>query len=134
VFAPVALAMDSKDGKNRSILVVEDDPELLDGLAELLESEGYRVRRARHGLEALGHLRAGPLPAVILLDLMMPIMNGWQFRHEQRMDSEISKIPIVVISARTDLSAHAQWLEADGYLEKPVRPDILLATVARLCG
>ena len=88
-----------------SILVVEDDPELLEGLSELLESEGHQVRRARHGLEALGFLRAGQRPNLILLDLMMPIMNGWQFRQEQRMDSELAKIPIVVISGKNDLPA-----------------------------
>ncbi len=115
-----------------SILVVEDDPDLLEGLSELLESEGHSVRRARHGLEALGFLRAGQRPCLILLDLMMPIMNGWQFRHEQRMDSELSKIPVVVISAKTDLSAHAHWLEADAYVQKPVRPEILLQTVQQL--
>ena len=115
------------------ILVVEDDPELLAGLASLLEAEGYRVRCARHGLEALGILRVGPLPRVILLDLMMPIMNGWQFRHEQRMDSELSKIPVIVISARTDVPAHAQWLEADGYLVKPIQPGTLLNAIEPFC-
>jgi len=117
-----------------SILVIEDDPQLLEGLSEILESEGHHVRRARHGLEALGFLRAGQRPRLILLDLMMPIMNGWQFRHEQRMDSEISRIPIVVISGKNDLPAHAQWLEADAYVQKPVRPETLLETVGRLLG
>src|SRR5262249_19553419 len=111
----------------------EDDPELLEGLADLLEAEGYRVRRARHGLEALGILRAGPLPRLILLDLMMPIMNGWQFRHEQRMDSELSKIPLIVLSARSEISAHAEWLEADDYLVKPIQPTVLLQAVDRFC-
>lgn len=115
-----------------SILVVEDDPELLEGLSELLESEGHQVRRARHGLEALGFLRAGQRPHLILLDLMMPIMNGWQFRQEQRMDSELAKIPIVVISGKNDLPAHAQWLEADAYVQKPVRPETLLAAVEKI--
>src|ERR1700737_2123478 len=115
-----------------SILVVEDDPELLEGLSELLESEGHQVRRARHGLEALGFLRAGQRPHLILLDLMMPIMNGWQFRQEQRMDSELAKIPIVVISGKNDLPAHAQWLEADAYLPKAVRTETLLAAVEKL--
>ena len=59
-----------------SVLVVEDDPELLHSLSEVLQSEGYGVARARHGLEALGRLRGGTRPSVILLDLMMPIMNG----------------------------------------------------------
>jgi CheY-like chemotaxis protein len=115
------------------VLIVEDDPELLEGLADLLEAEGYRVRRARHGLEALGILRAGPLPRLILLDLLMPIMNGWQFRYQQRLDSELARIPLIVLSGRDEKSAHAEWLEADDYLVKPVQPEVLLEAVGRLC-
>jgi CheY-like chemotaxis protein len=115
------------------ILVVEDDLDLLEGLAELLEAEGYRVRRARHGLEALGFLRAGPIPRMILLDLMMPIMNGWQFRYEQRQDSDLAKIPVVVVSAKSDSQQHAAWLEADGYLSKPIDLGILFDMLSRYC-
>lgn len=116
------------------VLVVEDDPELLEALSGALESEGYGVGRARHGLDALGQLRAGKRPCLILLDLMMPIMNGWQFRHEQRQDSELSKIPVVVVSAKTDSAQHAAWLEADAYIEKPISLQTLLETVHRYCG
>jgi CheY-like chemotaxis protein len=118
---------------NPSVLVVEDDPELLRALCETLEGEGYGVGRARHGLEALGQLRGGQRPCVILLDLMMPIMNGWQFRHEQRQDSELSKIPVVVVSAKTDSAQHAAWLEADAYITKPISYDSLIETVQRYC-
>jgi CheY-like chemotaxis protein len=115
------------------VLVVEDDPDLLEAVSGALEMEGYGVDRARHGLDALGQLRAGKRPCVILLDLMMPIMNGWQFRHEQRQDSELSKIPVVVISAVTDSAQHAAWLEADDYIQKPVSLATLLETVQRFC-
>lgn len=115
------------------ILVVEDDPDLLEAISGALESEGFGVGRARHGLEALGHLRAGHRPQVILLDLMMPIMNGWQFRHEQRQDSELAKIPVVVVSAKTDSAQHAAWLEADAYVSKPLSLATLLETVNRFC-
>ena len=114
-----------------SVLVVEDDPELLHSLSEVLQSEGYGVARARHGLEALGRLRGGSRPSVILLDLMMPIMNGWQFRYEQRQDSDLSKIPVVVVSAKSDSRQHAEWLEADGYISKPIDPKQLFAAMAR---
>jgi len=116
-----------------SVLVVEDDPELLNSLSEVLESEGYRVACARHGLEALGRLRGGARPSVILLDLMMPIMNGWQFRYEQRQDSDLSKIPVVVVSAKSDSRQHAEWLEADGYISKPIDLNVLFGTLSRYC-
>ncbi len=116
-----------------SVLVVEDDPELLLSLSEVLESEGYCVTCARHGLEALGRLRAGARPSVILLDLMMPIMNGWQFRYEQRQDSDLAKIPVVVVSAKSDSQQHALWLEADGYISKPIDLKVLLDTLSRYC-
>ena len=115
------------------VLVVEDDPDLLAALSGALEEEGFGVSRARHGLDALGQLRAGRRPCVILLDLMMPIMNGWQFRHEQRQDSELSKIPVVVVSAKTDSAQHAAWLEADAYLEKPLSFGKLVEIVNRFC-
>ena len=117
-----------------TVLVVEDDPELLLSLSEVIESEGYCVACARHGLEALGRLRGGIRPAVILLDLMMPIMNGWQFRYEQRQDSDLAKIPIVVVSAKSDSQAHAAWLEADGYLSKPIDVGLLFGMLARYCS
>ena len=117
-----------------SVLVVEDDPELLHSLSEVLQSEGYGVERARHGLEALGRLRGGTRPSVILLDLMMPIMNGWQFRYEQRQDSDLSKIPVVVVSAKSDSRQHAEWLEADGYISKPIDLNVLLGTLSRYCN
>lgn len=115
------------------VLVVEDDPELLAALCGALEDEGFGVSRARHGLDALGQLRSGRRPCVILLDLMMPIMNGWQFRYEQRQDSELSKIPVVVVSAKTDSAQHAAWLEADAYLEKPLSLARLIEIVNRFC-
>ena len=116
------------------VLVIEDDPELLAALSGALEEEGFGVSRARHGLDALGQLRSGRRPCVILLDLMMPIMNGWQFRHEQRQDSELSKIPVVVVSAKTDSAQHAAWLEADAYLEKPLSLGKLIEIVNRFCA
>jgi CheY-like chemotaxis protein len=118
---------------SRQILVVEDDPELLGSLASLLQGEGYTVECARHGLEALGRLRGGCRPAVILLDLMMPIMSGWEFRYAQRQDSELCRIPVVVVSGMNDSARHAEWLEADGYVQKPIPVETLLSTLERYC-
>lgn len=118
---------------NRQVLLVEDDPDLLRSLAALLQEEGYHVECARHGLEALGRLRGGCRPAVILLDLMMPIMSGWEFRDAQRQDSELARIPVVVVSGMNDSPRHAAWLEADGYVQKPIPVQLLLETVQRYC-
>ena len=116
-----------------SVLIVEDDPELLLSLSAVVQSEGFEVACARHGLEALGRLRGGARPSLILLDLMMPIMNGWQFRYEQRQDSDLAKIPVVVVSAKSDSQQHAAWLEADGYISKPIDLNLLLDTLHRYC-
>jgi len=126
---------DEAMARHGRILVVEDDPELLEALSGAIEAEGYEVRRARHGLDALGQLRAGRRPPdLILLDLMMPIMNGWQFRHAQRQDSELSRIPVVVVSAKSDSEQHAAWLEADDYIQKPISLDRLLESIQKFCG
>lgn len=82
------------------ILVVDDDPDIRDSLREVLEDEGYEVASVGNGQEALDHLKAAsPRPCVILLDLMMPVMDGWQFRREQKLDPEIADIPLIVITA-----------------------------------
>jgi CheY-like chemotaxis protein len=115
------------------VLVVEDDPDLLGSLARFLRDEGFTVECARHGLEALGRLRAGSRPALILLDLMMPVMTGWEFRYAQWQDRELAHIPVVVISGLEDSPRHAAWLEADDYVQKPIPADVLLDTVHRYC-
>lgn len=82
-----------------AVLVVEDDPDIRDVLMEALDQAGFTVRSAANGAEALADLRAGHLPGVILLDLMMPVMDGWQFRAEQLKDTRLAGIPTMVISA-----------------------------------
>jgi len=103
---------------SRQVLVVEDDPDLLCSLASFLQAEGYNVECARHGLEALGRL---------------PIMTGWEFRYAQRQDSELSRIPVVVVSGMNDSYRHAAWLEADGYVQKPIPVETLLETLQLYC-
>jgi CheY-like chemotaxis protein len=85
-------------------------------------------------MEEINLLRRVPPPRLILLDLMMPIMNGWQFRYEQRQDSDLSKIPVVVVSAKSDSRQHAEWLEADGYISKPIDLSVLLGTLSQYCN
>ena len=96
----------------------------------VLRALGYDVATAANGQEALDQLRSGPgLPSLILLDLMMPVMDGWQFRDEQKQDPALSAIPVVVVSADGRVDEKASALGAAAYLRKPVEIEDLLATV-----
>ena len=113
----------------RRVLVVEDDEGIREALVDLLQSEGFSVTSAVHGADALQRLRSGAdLPDVILLDLMMPVLDGWAFRAEQRRDPKISEIPVVVITAsrNTDVAA----LSPKAFLKKPIDFDELLRVLA----
>ena len=114
----------------RRILVVEDDQEILGTLAGLLEEEGYDVQSVSDGRDALERLRAGPPPELIILDLMMPGMDGWEFRTIQRADPELRSIPVLAISA--DTSAKAAAIDATSFLRKPFRFTDLLDSVQKI--
>lgn len=111
------------------VLVVDDDPDILDAICDILEGEGYRVARARHGGEALERVAAEE-PAIILLDLMMPVMDGLAFAQALRQLPHRQRIPIVVISADGN-PQRAASIGAVGYLAKPFDIDALLAQVAQ---
>ena len=113
------------------VLVVEDDAGVRGAFAALLASEGYRVMEAADGLEALNVLRAAEdLPCLILLDLMMPRMNGWDFCAVQKRDERLGSVPVVVVSA-DPLAARATRMGAAAVLQKPADPDQLLELVDR---
>jgi CheY-like chemotaxis protein len=112
------------------ILVVDDDPDILETVSELLEEEHYRVARARNGKEALERV-AEEAPALILLDLMMPVMDGFTFATELRKLPAMAKIPILVITAEGNPSRSRQ-LGAQGFLAKPFDIDTLLDKVREL--
>src|SRR6185436_7590579 len=114
----------------RRILVVEDAPEILGALSGLLEEEGYDVQSVADARDALERLRHGPTPEVIILDLMMPGMDGWEFRTIQRADPELAAIPVVAISA--DTSSKAAAIDATSFLRKPFRFADLLSTVEKI--
>lgn len=115
-------------------MVVEDDFSVRETLQELLEEEGFRVTPASNGREALDRLRGVEGgPRLILLDLRMPVMDGWQFRAAMRADPLLSGIPVVVMSADTALDLKCQDLSVAGVLAKPVELDRLLETVHRFC-
>lgn len=110
---------------SRTILVVDDDQDLLDVTRFVLEGEGYGVLTARNGEEALGLLRAGPPPALVLLDLMMPVMNGWAFLEERAREPALQAIPVLVLTA----SEPEEVPGAVGILRKPFDLDDLINAV-----
>jgi CheY-like chemotaxis protein len=121
---PLALPLDGK------ILVVEDDAGACEALAELLQDEGYGVALARNGQDALDQLKSSGLPSLILLDLLMPVMDGWQFREQQKRDAAIRGIPVIVLTALRQVPD----FDAEALFHKPVEIPDLLDAVRRCCA
>jgi two-component system, chemotaxis family, chemotaxis protein CheY len=118
-----------------TILIIEDEPHIRSIITEILEYEGYPVVSAGNGIEALAYLRQqAVLPRLILLDLGMPVMTGWEFREEQQRDPRLAHIPVIIMSATIQLDRTAAALNATGYLDKPVDIHSLLSNVARYYG
>jgi twitching motility two-component system response regulator PilH len=125
-------AMTKMAGGIATVALVEDDVDLAEMLCELLEAAHYTVVRLPHGGAALAYLRAcATLPDVIMLDLNMPIMNGWTFRQSQRRDPRLQQIPVIVCSA-TPEAHHISAVGADAVLQKPFDLDDVLTVVERL--
>jgi two-component system response regulator MprA len=118
-----------------TVLVIDDDPPIVEGLRELLQNEGYDVAVAGDGRAALDQLRRGLRPCVIVLDLMMPAMDGWDFRHEQLKDAELREIPVIVFTATgfSEASVKAQLGVAE-VVPKPLSPARLLGAIQRCCN
>ena len=116
------------------VMVVDDDAEIRETLVEVLEAKGFHAVAAANGAQALDVLRRGTRPALILLDLMMPVMDGPTFRAEQRGEPELAAIPVVVISAFQDVEEKAERMGATGSLRKPISFRDLIETVRRLCA
>ncbi len=111
--------------REAKILVVEDDDDIRDSLKELLEEEGYRVDTAANGEQAL-HRLGGEAPQLILLDLMMPVMDGWEFQKQLREIPSFSRVPIIVISAS---KFSREPLKAAAFIPKPLDAGVLLETI-----
>ena len=118
-----------------TIRVVEDDPDVRESLCDALSNQGYEPVAACDGAEALDILRTGKSrPCLLLLDLMMPIMDGWRFRAEQLRDPAMAKIPVVGVSADGNALRHAALLEAAAGSQKPFELPALMEIVDRLCA
>lgn len=115
-------------------MVVEDDVYIHASLKELLETEGFAVDSAFNGEEAMNLLRAGRSPNLILLDLMMPRKDGFQFRVEQSSDPVFAKIPVIVMSAYGNLDRNKEQLKVEAYLKKPIDVTEFLNMVRQWCG
>ncbi len=113
-------------------LIVEDDRDMREGLAMILDAEGIEARTAADGARGLALLSDGWRPDFILLDLMMPVMSGSQFRQAQLADPALADIPVVVVSGRHDLDNAAQALRPTAVLQKPFSMRDLLAVIAPL--
>ena len=115
------------------ILIVDDDADIRETLTEVLQGEGYGCATASNGREALEYLRSHPFPALILLDLMMPVMDGFDFRAAQLGADELREVPVMVISANGRAEQAARSLAAADYLSKPMDIGDLFRKVRAVC-
>lgn len=120
--------------RSNCVLIVEDSVDLQMLIGEFLESEGFSVSYATNGQEALNTLKSSmSLPCMILLDIMMPVMDGLQFREHQIKDAAISKIPVVVMTADANIKNKLNSLHIKEYFSKPLNMDALLTKVQHYC-
>jgi CheY-like chemotaxis protein len=115
------------------VLVIEDDPGIRDYLSILLEMEGCGVACAAHGLDALAWLEANRRPSVVLLDLEMPVMDGFALRSRMLRDARLAAIPVILVSARALTPEEISSLRPAAVLLKPFEPDRLLERIAGVC-
>jgi CheY-like chemotaxis protein len=114
-------------------LVVDDDPDLREAITTALSDEGYRATGVGSAREALTLLREETTPSLILLDVMMPGMDGWEFRLELQRQPATAQIPVVILSGHRDVRDVALALGAADYLRKPVSIESLLEVAERYC-
>jgi CheY-like chemotaxis protein len=126
------LTAGSRVADHPSVLVVDDDSAVRRAVARFLRAEGLDVLEASNGEEGLTRLRQAPDVSAILLDLRMPVMDGWTFRREQRQDPAIADIPVVIMSG-ADVDRFNE-LEAAAAFEKPVQMSEVAVVLHRLCG
>ncbi|HEY7289488.1 MAG TPA: response regulator [Vicinamibacterales bacterium] len=123
--------MPSQSVPHSPVLIVEDDADLREMMAQLLALEGFDAAVVANGREALDYLKADHRPHLILLDLMMPVMDGWEFRRHQQADPSLASVPVIVLSAVDQ--GRASDVSAAAVLKKPLDFDRLLSLVRRYC-
>lgn len=116
----------------KHILIIEDDQGIRESIQDYLELEGYQTHLAQNGHEGLEVLKTVQLPCLILLDLMMPVMNGWEFLEAKKLDPTIADLPVVVVSAIGDDAAKPTGIQE--FIRKPIDLNRLFATVRAYCG
>jgi CheY-like chemotaxis protein len=116
------------------VLIVEDDVALRQAYGDILRDAGWTVIVAGDGLQAIEQLERGPRPCVVLLDLRMPRMNGWELVDWLKERSEWQRLPYLVVAAHVRVAEEAARLGALGWLQKPVPIDALVGAVADACG
>jgi CheY-like chemotaxis protein len=116
------------DKNKKTILVIEDDLDILATVADVLEFEGYEVEKATNGAEGLAALERAK-PALVLLDMRMPVLDGWEFA--RILKERGVKVPVLVMTAAQDAKRWAQEINADGYVAKPFHLIDLIAAVER---
>jgi DNA-binding NtrC family response regulator len=118
--------------KPKTVLIVEDDEAIRSSIAELLSDEGYEVRVASDGSQAIKDLKQNQAPDLILLDLMMPTMDAFQFRSEQFSNRLHVDVPVVVMSAHPNIRTEAERIQVSTFIRKPIDIDQMMDTVKKL--
>jgi CheY-like chemotaxis protein len=114
--------------------LIDDDPDVRETMTFVLEGAGFCVCTATNGFEAIERLRTKQMPCLILLDLMMPVMDGWEFRDALVRDPKLAAIPLVVITGAGQAARRTASFSAIEVLEKPVTLDALMSTVHQYCS
>lgn len=118
--------------RNKSILIIDDDPDVTESLVFLLNAEGYSCATSSNGLAAIEYLEKNPLPKLILLDLMMPIMDGYQFHMVQQQDVELAQIPTILLTAGT-IDRRIEDMKIANFFPKPVPVEELMLAINQYC-
>jgi CheY-like chemotaxis protein len=121
-----------------SILIVDDDPDILNGILLILESQDYQLRTARDGVQCL-ELISEDKPDLLILDLLMPRMDGWGVIREVRKEPELSDMPIMILTTVIEDASRRRYeletgysMDIQAYIEKPARPNELIDTIEKL--
>lgn len=116
----------------KRFLVIEDDPASRDAFCALLQLTGHEAVGVDNGEAALAFLDTHPVPSAIILDMRLPVMDGWRFRELQRSDPRLRNVPVLVISGEASFRARALASGAAGFIAKPIDPDVLIGVLGAI--